>query len=612
MKSLIPVLTFFFLSSSAFGAQFLSQQLLKDNSKKPPGDQVFVSVLLEPGEQNVLIQVQPFLLQEKGEAVALKNPKTLSPQVYEQNASRPKDARPDEIINLDITVTIPFEELNLSPGLQKVGYLVRGFTPKNGEHGEPFFSRPTEMTTFEILDEESTRFQLTLNPETPELAETLFSVTPTPAYFFQADGSVSKRAVEVTGVEIKVQEPMFGAEPGEVTVQGGYDRAYGENQTLTPSENSQKDDFTEQHHRIIKFATNRRIANPKARNAERFHAGAWSEELSYGAAQVNIPLETHVKGQLERGYWWWEKNDSTKAFFIEDGGLSLMPKDLFLEGIQSDDVLIYVHGFSETFESAVISTAQIQHDIRFAGEAITFSWATQGKKGVKLKLNGAHLAYHMDEETAEKTIPQFADFLADVFQKVGPDKIHILAHSMGNRVVLGGIAQLVRENRLEVPAGTSGHAIKSISLAAADVDINLFGAYLPLAEPTTDLFSFYYSKWDAALRLSNKIHTMQRAGMYPSFFEGMDTINCDAANSAFVGAGHSYVQGRDHLLLDLMMVVKYGRQPTRRQPPLGNQEQHHGFSYWPVRAPTGMKLSHLFTEKEIDQWQQENEFSTGD
>ena len=51
--------------------------------------------------------------------------------------------------------------------------------------------------------------------------------------------------------------------------------------------------------------------------------------------------------------------------------------DLVAEG--GGDVLIYVHGFNTTFETAALDAARLSDGIRFAGQTMVFSWPSKAK-----------------------------------------------------------------------------------------------------------------------------------------------------------------------------------------------------------------------------------------
>ena len=53
--------------------------------------------------------------------------------------------------------------------------------------------------------------------------------------------------------------------------------------------------------------------------------------------------------------------------------------DLLDPATGARDVLLYVHGFNQTFESAAIDAARVSDGIRFRGETMLFSWPSKAK-----------------------------------------------------------------------------------------------------------------------------------------------------------------------------------------------------------------------------------------
>ena len=58
-----------------------------------------------------------------------------------------------------------------------------------------------------------------------------------------------------------------------------------------------------------------------------------------------------------------------------------MPRigDLLPPGSGMRDVLLYVHGFNQTFETAALDAARLSDGIGFRGETMVFSWPSKAK-----------------------------------------------------------------------------------------------------------------------------------------------------------------------------------------------------------------------------------------
>ncbi len=53
--------------------------------------------------------------------------------------------------------------------------------------------------------------------------------------------------------------------------------------------------------------------------------------------------------------------------------------DLIAPGPDRRDVLLYIHGFNQTFETAALDAARLSDGIRFRGETMVFSWPSKEK-----------------------------------------------------------------------------------------------------------------------------------------------------------------------------------------------------------------------------------------
>ena len=49
----------------------------------------------------------------------------------------------------------------------------------------------------------------------------------------------------------------------------------------------------------------------------------------------------------------------------------------FSTGQQRRDVLVYVHGFNQSFETAVLDAARLSDGLEFRGETMLFSWPSK-------------------------------------------------------------------------------------------------------------------------------------------------------------------------------------------------------------------------------------------
>ena len=90
----------------------------------------------------------------------------------------------------------------------------------------------------------------------------------------------------------------------------------------------------------------------------------------------------------------------------------------------SHDILIFVHGYRTSWANAVKRSAQFSYDLEFDGHTVVYTWPSQDKL----------LAYTVDETNAAWAAPHFTELLRELLANSGARRVHIVAHSMGNRI----------------------------------------------------------------------------------------------------------------------------------------------------------------------------------
>src|SRR3954453_2805233 len=96
------------------------------------------------------------------------------------------------------------------------------------------------------------------------------------------------------------------------------------------------------------------------------------------------------------------------------------------------DVLIYVHGFKQTFETAVLDAAHLSDGIRFHGRTMAFSWPS--KAGL--------FDYAYDRNSVMWSRDEFERVLSALVSAPGTGRVNIVAHSMGTMLSLESLRQL--------------------------------------------------------------------------------------------------------------------------------------------------------------------------
>jgi esterase/lipase superfamily enzyme len=295
------------------------------------------------------------------------------------------------------------------------------------------------------------------------------------------------------------------------------------------------------------FATNRKPGGPSGTT----FSGDVNDSLSFGLATVTIPVPTHEIGKLETPKWWkLYAKDQRESFLLNDvSSLNQTEFGTKLEAAaqvsDSREILIFLHGFNVTFEEAALRAAQFAYDSRFRGIVVLFSWPSQGSV----------LGYSGDEDRALASGEKMAGFLRSLENGPWP-KVHLLAHSMGNRVMLSGLADNPRPKL----------ALGQLVFAAADVYVPVFNEKFPKLQTAGKLASTSYaSKKDRALWLSSVLHSGARVGIVediPYVTDGLESIDASSVDKGMLG--HGYWSDQRTLITDLRSLLQQGLSPKDR------------------------------------------------
>jgi len=301
------------------------------------------------------------------------------------------------------------------------------------------------------------------------------------------------------------------------------------------------------------FATNR---SPAQEVAGTF-GFARMNSLNLGAARVRVP-EHHLVGRLElpkQGYTIWgitfggENLDPQKHFQVQS--VSALERDKWLslakEASQGSEALVFVHGYNVSFQDALLRTSQIMYDIQYKGLVVLFSWPSRGST----------LDYRYDIESALHARKHFIDLLHILRHEAGIQKVNVLAHSMGNLVVVDSLAGAA--------STASPPVINELIMAAPDVDRDQFTQAVESLRKVTRGMTLYASSADKALVASRALANAPRAGdlfgNQPVLASGVDSIDVSVLGSEILGLNHSSFAERRSLMNDIRLLLVHGIRP---------------------------------------------------
>jgi esterase/lipase superfamily enzyme len=208
---------------------------------------------------------------------------------------------------------------------------------------------------------------------------------------------------------------------------------------------------------------------------------------------------------------------------------------------QAFDALIYVHGFANSFADAVKRAAELSYDVGFPGVAFAYDWASRNSVP----------SYVVDQETAERSVPDFERFVRDVAVRTKARRIVIVAHSMGTRLVSYALRDLDQDPRL--PIGP-------IIFAASDVDSAIFVDQFARSVARSGApVTLYASSRDRVIRLSaGLVHADRRVGSGPPsliLFPRLDYVDASSVDTDLLG--HGYFAENQALVNDLFLTIRH-------------------------------------------------------
>jgi kumamolisin len=264
--------------------------------------------------------------------------------------------------------------------------------------------------------------------------------------------------------------------------------------------------------------------------------------LYYGRCEVSIP-ESHEMGKLETpSILRLEFRPNPKRHIILSNTY-ILGEDAFFELLNASvaksaakDAFVFVHGYNVSFEDAARRTGQIAYDLAFVGAPIFYSWPSNCKVADYLK----------DDNNMTWSTPHLEYFLNLLAYKSRAERIHIIAHSMGNRGVCDALKALSYNT-------TSQLKFNHLVLAAPDIDADTFQELAATLQRLASRVTLYESSQDKALQVSKMIRGNPRAGEPLLVVRGMDTIDASAVDTDFLG--HSYFSNNWPLLSDIHSIL---------------------------------------------------------
>lgn len=279
-----------------------------------------------------------------------------------------------------------------------------------------------------------------------------------------------------------------------------------------------------------------------------------------------------------------EKLDVDDAADVKLGSASMF-EDLRAR-LKNDacDVIIFLHGFASSFQSAARRAAQLQHLYGADGRdaiVVMFSWPSDGKVFPSFNYfsdrhdaaaSGLAMARALDRLTTfltELRRADYAEIMAARRRGEVPDaaalrqcfrKLHLVAHSMGNWALRHALLSYADINNGQIP-----RILDQAFLMAADEDADAMDdpAKLKHLLELSNRIHIYHARDDVALEVSSSTKSNpSRLGAHgpddlDRLHERVVAIDCSRVSDTVISHGHhQYYRLRREVVHDVIATLK--------------------------------------------------------
>jgi esterase/lipase superfamily enzyme len=253
-----------------------------------------------------------------------------------------------------------------------------------------------------------------------------------------------------------------------------------------------------------------------------------------------------------------------------------------LADLQRKEVIVFIHGFNNTFQSSALVLAELWHFTGRRGVPLLYSWPAA---------SGGLFGYFIDRESGEFTIFHLKEFLRLLADTPDIQRIHIIAHSRGTDVMTTALRELVIESRAAGRNPLKDLRIANLILAAPDLDFEVVKQRL-IAEkfgPAIGKITIYTNQEDTALNVSESLMSGTRFGRLDSedlgqkesqIFSQVRNVHIINVEGEVGFLGHSYFRDNPGVSSDLAILIRDGSEPGSEMRPL----VHRILNFWDLPA----------------------------
>lgn len=302
---------------------------------------------------------------------------------------------------------------------------------------------------------------------------------------------------------------------------------------------------------------------------DKFHVSGNRSELLYF-----VPVEYQASLQLvaaraQRRAQGFGLLDQGIAPLSSESGISYKSEGpcLFSDRVEMPEevlpVIIFIHGFSNSFDDSVVRAAQIAFDLEWTGHFFLFSWPSMGRPDF----------YTYDKESAEMSIEPFARMLSRVRSLRPSAPLHIIAHSMGSVVALGGLK--------EAASFDMGQVADEVVVAHPDIEPFRFRAISTNLKGRVGSITVYDSPEDRALRAARAFNRRPQEGSEILTADGVHSIDVSGLGEGLFDGKHGVYAANPIVFGDISRIFRTRiREPRNRSSFFIEAQTKSGQLYW--------------------------------
>jgi esterase/lipase superfamily enzyme len=252
-----------------------------------------------------------------------------------------------------------------------------------------------------------------------------------------------------------------------------------------------------------------------------------------------------------------------------------------LKAAPSGEIVLYVHGFNETFATAAYTAAELCHFFGRAHVCGLFTWPASST-------GNPLISFTSTTESATYSVGHLKKAIRALAQTPGVEGLHLLAHGRGSALLLNAIRELCIEAIASGESPSEALKFENWVLMSPDIDADVARAQLEIFASDPDLmtrwrspelpsflrgrFTTYTSPEDRALRLSKILfRSKERVGElapedisdatrdYFAIFSNFDIVVFEGERTD--PFGHSYFASNPRVSADLVELIRNGTPP---------------------------------------------------